>query len=114
MLTLKHFKKYLKIHFYIIVPSLPRSSKLSLSLRFPHSVYNSSLTHTCHIPRSSTLSLALALDGVGGSTPRPGRFTPGTDPMPIVQEAGGTPGPVWTGGEYVAPHWDSIPGPSSP
>ena len=26
---------------------------------------------------SSTLSLTLALDGVGWSTPRPGRFTPG-------------------------------------
>ena len=28
-------------------------------------------------------------------TPRP-LFTPGKDPVPIVQEAGWAPGPVWT------------------
>ena len=33
---------------------------------------------------SSTLSLPSALDGGGWSTPRPGRFTPGEDPLPIV------------------------------
>ena len=31
-----------------------------------------------------TLSLNSALDWVGWSTPRPGRFTPGKDPVPIV------------------------------
>ena len=35
---------------------------------------------------SSTLSLTSALDGGGWSTPRPGRFTPGKDPVPIVHE----------------------------
>ena len=30
-------------------------------------------------------------------------FTPGKDPVPIVQEAGLAPGPVWTGTEYLAP-----------
>jgi len=30
-------------------------------------------------------------------------FTPGKDPVPIVQEAGWAPGPVWTGAEYLAP-----------
>ena len=35
-------------------------------------------------------------------TPRP-LFTPGKDPLPIVQEAGWAPGPVWTGAEYLAP-----------
>ena len=30
-------------------------------------------------------------------------FTPGKDPVPIVQEAGWTPGPVWTGAENLAP-----------
>jgi hypothetical protein len=29
------------------------------------------------------------------SAPRPGRFTPGKDPVPIVQEARCAPGPVW-------------------
>ena len=38
-----------------------------------------------------------------GSASRPGRFTPGKDPVPIVQEAGWAPGPVWTGAENLAP-----------
>jgi hypothetical protein len=46
-------------------------------------------------------------------TPLP-LFTPGKDPVPIIQEAGWAPGPVWTGAENLAPHRDSIPGPSSP
>jgi len=33
---------------------------------------------------SSILSLTSALDRVGGQTPRPGRFTPGKDPVHIV------------------------------
>jgi len=33
---------------------------------------------------------------VVSGTPRP-HFTPGKDPVPIVQEAGWAPGPVWTG-----------------
>jgi len=28
-------------------------------------------------------------------------FTPGKDPVPIVQEAGSAPGPVWTGAENL-------------
>ena len=51
----------------------------------------------------STLLSTSALDGGGWSTPRPGRFTPGKDPVPIVQEAGWAPGPVWTGTENLAP-----------
>ena len=41
------------------------------------------------------------------STPRP-HFTPGKDTIPILQEDGWAPGPVWTGGKY-RPHRDSIP-----
>jgi len=44
---------------------------------------------------------------VVSSTPRP-HFTPGKDPVAIVQEAGWTPGPVWTGGKSRS-HRDSIP-----
>ena len=33
---------------------------------------------------------------------RPGRFTPGKDPVRIVQEAGWALGPVWTGAENLA------------
>ena len=38
-----------------------------------------------------------------GSAPRPGRFTAGKGPVPIVQEAGWAPRPVRTGAENLAP-----------
>jgi len=38
--------------------------------------------------------------------PRP-HFTPGKDPVPILQEAVWAPGPVWTGGKS-RPHRDLI------
>jgi len=41
--------------------------------------------------------------GVGGQRHAPTAFTPGKDPVPIVQEAGWAPGPVWTGAENLAP-----------
>jgi len=41
---------------------------------------------------------------VVSSTPRP-HFTPGKDLVPILQEAGWAPGPVWTGGKS-RPHRD--------
>jgi len=44
---------------------------------------------------------------VVSSTPRP-HFTPGKDPVPILQEAGWAPWPVWTGGKSNS-HRDSIP-----
>ena len=43
---------------------------------------------------SSVLSLTSALDGGGSLTPRPGRFTPGNDPVPIAYEALWVPGSV--------------------
>ena len=62
--------------------------------------------HTAH--RGSRRIALLFLDhgtrrGWGVSiTPRP-LFTPGKDPVPIVQEAGWATGPVWTGAENFAP-----------
>jgi len=57
------------------------------------------------------------------STPRP-HFTPGKDPVPIVQEAGWAPGPVCVGAENLVPtgigtrtvqpvvsHYTELPGP---
>ena len=52
---------------------------------------------------SSTLSLTSAEDGGGCSTSRLGRFTPGKDPIPLVEEAGWTPEPLWKDAENVAP-----------
>ena len=44
---------------------------------------------------------------VVSNTLRP-HFTPEKDPVPILQEAGWAPGPVWTG-RKSRPHRDSIP-----
>ena len=41
-----------------------------------------------------------ALDGVGGRH-APATFTPRRDPVPVVQEAGWAPGPVWIGTENL-------------
>ena len=45
---------------------------------------------------------------MGGQPQAPAASTPGKDPVPIVEEAGWSPGPVWTRGKS-RPHWDSIP-----
>ena len=37
------------------------------------------------------------------SASTPAAHTPGKDPVPILQEAGWSPGPVWTGAENLAP-----------
>jgi hypothetical protein len=64
---------------------------------------------TCHegpegeLGYSSTLSLTSALYGGGWSTPRPGRFISGKDPIPFVLEAGWVTGPFWTGAENLTP-----------
>jgi hypothetical protein len=44
-----------------------------------------------------------ALEGGGWSAPRSGRFTPGKDLVPIVQEAGWAPEPVWTCAKNLVP-----------
>jgi hypothetical protein len=42
--------------------------------------------------------------------PCPGRFTPRQrDPVPIVQEAGWAPGPVWTSAEHFTPTGIRLP-----
>jgi hypothetical protein len=51
---------------------------------------------------SAFKGLTSALDIGGWSTPSPGRFTPGKDPVPIVYEAGCVSGPAWAGGENLA------------
>jgi len=63
--------------------------------------------------RALLFLLTSAPDGVGGRRHAPAalpRERPGTN----VHEAGRNPGPVRTGAENLAPHHDSVPGPSSP
>ena len=53
--------------------------------------------------------MTAALEGGEWSAARLGRtLPPGKDPVPILQEAGWTPGPVGMGGKS-RPHRDSIP-----
>ena len=52
--------------------------------------------------------MTAALEGGEWSAARPGRTLPWEEPVPILQEAGWAPGPVWTGGKS-RPHRDSIP-----
>jgi hypothetical protein len=49
------------------------------------------------------LFLDLGARRCGWSAPRPGRFTPRKDLVPIVQEAGWAPGPVWSCAKNLAP-----------
>jgi len=52
--------------------------------------------------------MSTTLEGGEWSTARSGRtLPPGKDPVPIIQEAGWAPGPVWTGGKSHL-HRDSI------
>jgi len=43
-----------------------------------------------------------ALDGVGGHCHASAAFSPEKDQVPIVQETGWAPGPVWIGAENLA------------
>ena len=47
--------------------------------------------------------MTTVLEGVRVQRHAPAALYPGKDPVPIVQEAGWAPGPVWTGAENVAP-----------
>jgi len=62
------------------------------------------------------LSLTSALDGVGGQCHGPAALPPGKDPVTINHCIGGCVGPRagLDGYGKSRPHWDSIPGPSSP
>ena len=42
-------------------------------------------------------------DRWGWSSPRPGRFTPGEDPLLIVMEVDWVSGTIWTGAENMTP-----------
>jgi hypothetical protein len=46
--------------------------------------------------------LTSALEGCVWSASRPGHLYPGKDPVPIIQEAGWAPEPVWIGAGNLA------------
>jgi hypothetical protein len=52
------------------------------------SLYNPLGKHMGRIEVQLGSFLTLASDGGGWSTPYPGRFVPGHDPIPMIQEAG--------------------------
>ena len=64
---------------------------------------------------SSTLSLTSALDGVVDQRHSPAESPSGKTRYPLYRRlgAGWSSEPVWTGGENLAPHRDSIPGASN-
>ena len=73
---------------------------------------------TCRTAQRGSRGIALLIHNHGtrrgwgvSVTPRP-LFTSGKDTVPIIQEAGWAPGPVWTGEENLAP--TGIPSPDRP
>ena len=52
--------------------------------------------------------MTAALEVVSGQQHATAALDPGKDPVPILQEAGWAPGPVWMGGKS-RPHRDLIP-----
>ena len=59
--------KPLRVHLNIILPSMPGSPKLSLTLRFPHQnpLYASPLPHTCYMPCPSHSSRFYRPNNIG-------------------------------------------------
>jgi len=80
-------EKFVKMKFFRYRPGVAQTVGRGIGLLF----------HDCSARR----------EGVVSSTPRP-HFTPGKDTVPIEQEAGWVPGPVWTRGKS-GPHQDLIP-----
>jgi hypothetical protein len=76
-----HIHTYIHIHTYLHKVKV----KVALKTRKPRGGKSIALH-----------SLDLGARRGGWSAPRPGRFIPGTDPVPSVQEAGWAPAPVWT------------------
>jgi len=87
---------YVEVLFILLVKNVKWSRyRLGVAQRVGRGI--ALLFHDCATRRGWVVS----------STPRP-HFTPGKDPLPILQEAGWAPGSVWTGGKS-RPHRDSIP-----
>ena len=103
--------------FRVEEPLLLLRIKVSLSYAEPHYILRVKFTigHAMNAKRRSSITLLFLSPRrqmrVEWLTPRPGRFTPGNDTLPIVQEG------RWAGlnvCEKYRLRRDSIPGPSSP
>jgi hypothetical protein len=110
VLAISHIYSKLRIYKYGIIWNIYRTKGVSLvsvlKVKVKVTLVQALRLSTAH--RGSRSIAILFHDhgtrrrwGVSG-TPRP-LFTPGKDQLPIVQEAGWAPGPVWTGVENLAP-----------
>jgi len=95
MVTHTHTHTHIHIYIYIYIKVKFSRYRLGVAQRVGRGI--ALLFHDCGTRRGWVVS----------STPRP-HFTPGKDPVPILQEAGWASGPVWTGGKS-RPYRDSIP-----
>ena len=59
--------------------------------------------HTVHHKTCHEGTEEEALGEGGWLKPRPGRFSPGNDPVPIVLQVAWVPGLVWTGAKNLPP-----------
>jgi hypothetical protein len=63
-----------------------------------HPIARHEIAEGARVPLVALLTLSSALAGGWSSTPRPGPFNPGKEPLfATVEEAGWTSGPIWTG-----------------
>ena len=67
----------------------------------PFSVAEQLESASVYLVKFTLEQTTIALEGGGWSTPRPGRFTPRKESVPIVWEAEWAPGPVWRGAENL-------------
>jgi len=92
----------------LLIMQLYRDFYLSWSVKLKWSCYRPGVAQRV----GSGIALLFHGRGTRGGcvvsrTPRP-HFTPGKDSVPVLQDAGWAPGPVWTDGKS-RPHQDSIP-----
>ena len=93
---------------YVTLPfrntvKVPEDRPQTSTARF-HTKGKFTLEQATKAQRGRSCIVLLFLQPLGGGwwTTRPGRLTPGKDPVPIVLETGWAPEPVWTDAENLA------------
>jgi hypothetical protein len=104
-----------KCEYQLIKSDFITSRKMAVSLFFLNIIHYLMFTgrfHPFYWPRRPLGRVEVYLEsvfrprhkkGVRGRRHAPAAFFPGKDLVPIVQEAGWAPGPVWTGVKNLAP-----------